>query len=218
MRQRRPKNLEEKIKKLSGYLIKDPESFKGDWRSGFDLPHASGRKLFLEIGSGKGRFINELALENKDDLFIGFEGQDTVILRALEKIPANGIKNLKMCQYYIKNFGSIFDRDELDGIYLNFSDPWPKERHEKRRLTSPGYLDGYADSLKAGSFIKMKTDNDGLFSYSVAEFKKHERFDILEYSEDLHTSEFNAEKTMTEYEKKFIRFGKNINYICVIRK
>ena len=218
MRQRRPKNLEEKIEKLSGYLVSDPESLKDDWRSVFDLAGTSERKLFLEIGSGKGRFISELAMRYKDDLFLGFEGQDTVILRALEKIRDNEISNLKMCQYYLNDFGDIFGNDELDGIYLNFSDPWPKERHEKRRLTSTDYLDGYAGSLKPGGFIKMKTDNDGLFSYSVDRFENHNDFDILEITEDLHDSEYNEGNIMTEYERKFLTFEKKINYICVIRK
>ncbi len=234
MRQRRPKNLEEKIALHDQFLISDPESLKGRWRSVFYMDDAAsaigtdaadaigtdatGRKLYLEIGCGKGQFINELAKSNKRDLFIGFEGQDTVILRALEKVKQNELLNLKMSQYYINDFDSIFGSNELDGIYLNFSDPWPKGRHEKRRLTSPRYLDGYFRALKPGGFIKMKTDNENLFSYSADQFESHCGFDILEISEDLHSSAFNEGNIMTEYEKKFIKYEKKINYIKVIRK
>ena len=229
MRQRRPKNLNEKIEKFNKYLVSDPENFKNNWLSAFNSVQISGTsdgdptanrilkttKLFLEIGSGKGKFITELAAENPQNLYIGFEGQDTVILRALEKISEKDLNNIVMCKYYINDFGDIFGCGELNGIYLNFSDPWPKARHEKRRLTSPGYLDVYAKSLVDSGFIKMKTDNKDLFDYSMEQFKLHSKLSILEYTEDLHHSVYNDENIMTEYEKKFSNFNKKINYVCV---
>jgi tRNA (guanine-N7-)-methyltransferase len=224
MRQRRPKNLDDKIEELNRYLIRNPESLKGNWQSAFQQEgaildsQADSPKLFLEIGSGKGRFINELALRNKEDNFIGIEGQDTVIIRALEKIRDNELTNLLMCQTYINDFSAFFSGDELDGIYLNFSDPWPKARHEKRRLSSPRYLDGYVKALKSGGLVEMKTDNDDLFSYSVEQFKNHSEFHIVDFTQDLHRSDFSETNIMTEYEKKFMNFGKKINYVSAMKK
>ena len=219
MRQRRPKNLEEKIIKHKSLLIDEPVAMKGKWRSAFNTStDTCTPKLYLEIGSGKGKFINQLAIRHQEDLFVGFEGQDTVIIRALEKIRSNELSNIKMCRQYINDFDEFFGSDELDGIYLNFSDPWPKDRHAKRRLTSHRYLPGYATSIKSGGFIKMKTDNDDLFAYSLEQFGKNHDFDIVETSEDLHNSELSKGNVMTEYEKKFSNFGKKINYVCVIRK
>lgn len=228
MRQRRPKNLEEKLYEHAQYLIDDPQGKKNNWRSVFEYyqqnlnndinKSGNDKPLFLEIGCGKGRFINELATRNPNDLFIGIEGQDTVILRALEKIKCEGLRNIKMCQYYIMDFSSVFGRNELDGIYLNFSDPWPKDRHEKRRLTSPRYLNGYSNSLKPNAFIKIKTDNHSLFQYSFNQLENHDEFEILEYTEDLHSSPYNEKNILTEYEAKFTNLNKKIKYICAKRK
>lgn len=224
MRQRRPKNLEEKIEELSVYLVETPACIKGMWRSVYSLSEPSdiktgalgnqGEKLFLEIGSGKGRFLTELALRNPEDFFLGFEVQRTVIIRALEKIRDNDLNNIRMCACKVEDIGSLFSEDELDGIYLNFIDPWPKDRHEKRRLTSKRYLDGYALSLKPGGFIRLKTDNDELFCYSVRQMESHKEFEITEMSDDLHDSEYNEDNIMTEYESKFSDIHEKINYIC----
>lgn len=218
MRQRRPKDLEEKLKAHEEYMVKNPEDLKGKWRSVFNIPGSADKKLFLEIGCGKGKFINELAQNNRDNLFLGFEGQDTVILRALEKAKKDELKNLMLCNHYINDFRQIFDQNELNGIYLNFSDPWPKDRHEKRRLTSPRYLHGYAASLVTGGFIRVKTDNVSLFEYSMTQFENHNGFDIIEVSDDLHQSQYNVGNIMTEYERKFSNFKRKINYICVEKK
>jgi len=219
MRQRRPKNLEEKMEKLQEYLISDPEAQRGKWRSDFPLTGSADRRLFLEIGSGKGRFINESALGNREDLYVGFEGRDAVMIRALEKVRNNGLDNLKLCECYIKDLDIFFDDDELDGIYLNFIDPWPKDRHKKRRLTSKRYLDGYAACLKQNGFLKIKTDNDTLFRYSVEQFELHDAFEISEITEDLHNSKYNKDNIMTEYELKFFSSEKKIKYIhAVIKK
>lgn len=243
MRQRRPKNLEKRIQDHSSYLVQDPKSCRGQWKSafchrgpdqdhsdpdnsgtdnsntecpGFGNPNAD-KKIFLEIGSGKGLFITQLAKRETDNLFIGFEGQDTVIIKALEKIREDDLENIRMCRHYIHDLGSIFAGDELDGIYLNFIDPWPKGRHEKRRLTAPGYLDEYAAGLKCGAYVKLKTDNDDLFKYSLESFEGHEAFSIAEICEDLHNSPLDAVNIQTEYEMKFANLNTKINYLCAVR-
>lgn len=213
MRQRRPKDLEQRIDELQDCIITNPQDYKNSWEDVF------GRKAdtYLEIGSGKGDFLNTLAELNPDKNYIGFEGMKSIILRAGEKLSANGSMNLVFCLGYVNDMNEYFKKKTISGIYLNFSDPWPKDRHEKRRLTSLKFLKGYADVLKPGGFLRMKTDNDDFFEYSVGMLEEYPAFETTKITGDLHDSEHANDNVLTEYEKRFINWNKTINFIEAIR-
>lgn len=211
MRQRKAKDLESRLERCSGYMVKSLS--EGFWDECFEEK----RELFLEIGCGKGNFIIKKACDNPDKNFIAAEGQETVILRALEKTASveNGgmkIENLKFMPFFIERIRDVFSENSLSGIYLNFSDPWPKARHAKRRLTHRKRLMDYAGVLKSGGFIEFKTDNDGLFEFSLEEIEACGG-KIEEMTRDLHRSGYLSRYTTTEYEEKFKSRGKNINYV-----
>jgi len=210
MRHRKAKNIEEKLNNYEPILVRDPENQKGDWRGVF----SDEKPIYLEIGCGKGKFISSLSFFYPERNFIGIEGNQTVALRALDKINNLDIVNIKIVPEFIRNPGDWFGEEELSGIYLNFSDPWPKERHLKRRLTSESYISGYQRILKPGGTIEIKTDNNMLFEFTlkVVESKKLE---IAELSRSLHKSELSAQKWTTEYEENFSRKGLEINYLKV---
>lgn len=211
MRQRKAKNLEEKLKACRDYIIEEP--VQGDYDRYFDEK----RPLFLEIGCGKGNFIIKKALDNPDKNFIAIEGQETVILRALEKVMSieDGVPNLKFMMTFVNGMDELFVEHQLEGIYLNFSDPWPKARHAKRRLTYRGRLLDYKWALKEGGFIEFKSDNDPLYDFTLEEI--HEAgLTIIEETRDLHRSGYESRYTTTEYEEKFKDRGKNINYVKVV--
>lgn len=210
MRQRKIKNLDEKIESLSHLIVDEPAIKKGSWKSIFE----NDNPLFLEIGCGKGRFITENAKTYKDKNFIGIEGQRSVLYRALNRAKDEDIANIRFVAGFVDNMADWFERNELDGIYLNFSDPWPKARHEKRRLTYGNRLLEYARAIKAGGFIQFKTDNDDLFEYTLEQVREN-RLAIRELSRDLHKSEYFEKNICTEYEEKFSLKGKNINYMLI---
>lgn len=210
MRQRKVKNIEEKLNGYEGIILQNPENNKGNWGRLFANEHPT----YLEIGCGKGRFISSLSLFYPKVNFIGIEGNQTVALRALEKIKALDINNVKIIPEFIRNPEDWFDGGELEGIYLNFSDPWPKERHLKRRLTSKSYLNGYKHILKPGGTLEVKTDNDSFFDFTLQVINSN-KIEILEISRDLHKSEFAAKGWITEYEEKFSAKGLRINYLKV---
>ncbi|MDO4485631.1 MAG: tRNA (guanosine(46)-N7)-methyltransferase TrmB [Bacillota bacterium] len=211
MRQRKAKNLKEKLERCSEYIIEAP--CPEACRTCFD----GEGPLFLEIGCGKGSFIIKKALENPDRNYIAVEGQETVLLRALEKameVPG-GIPNLKFMMTFIHSMDEFFEEGQLDGIYLNFSDPWPKARHAKRRLTWRGRLMDYKWALKPGGFIEFKSDNDQLYEFTMDEIEAA-GLDVAEKTTDLHSSSYESRLTTTEYEEKFRSRGKNINYVKVV--
>jgi tRNA (guanine-N7-)-methyltransferase len=208
MRQRNIKNLEEKLELNSACLINNPKDLKGRWLETF----GNNNPIYLEIGCGKGKFINSKAENNKDINFIAIEGQSNIALRALEKAEKSQIGNLRIFIDYVNDLKDYFQEGELQGIYLNFSDPWPKARHAKRRLTYRARLENYREVLKKDGYIEFKTDNDGLFEFTLEEIKEL-GLSVLEQTTDLHNSNFSAKDTTTEYEDKFSGFGKNINYV-----
>lgn len=165
----------------------------------------------LEIGCGKGKFITEMAKKYPNINFIGFERSESIILRAIQKAEEKDLPNLKFICADAKDIKDIFYKD-IDLIYLNFSDPWPKKRHAKRRLTSENFLKIYDDVFKDKKEIIMKTDNDNLFCFSVESFSKH-GFIIEEMCIDLHNSDI--ENIKTEYEEKFSKKGFTIKYVKV---
>ena len=213
MRQRNIKNLSERIEQNSRLLIEEPGDCKGRWAEIF----GNGNPIYLEIGCGKGNFITKHAFAEPNCNFIACEGQMSVVLRALEKAEASGSGNLRVFIDFVNDLEDYFEVGELSGIYLNFSDPWPKARHAKRRLTYRGRLQNYKKVLKPDGFIEFKTDNEGLFAFTLEEIEAC-GYEMIEMSRDLHgeAQGVHGEKSrcfMTEYEEKFSGQGKNINFV-----
>lgn len=156
----------------------------------------------------------EKAAADPEGFYIGVEGNENVILRAVEKLELSGLQNVRFVASYVENILDWFSPGELSGIYLNFSDPWPKPRHERRRLTHSDRLKGYMEALIPGGFIEFKTDNQELFLFTLDEIK---RLDLLvqEKTDNLHDSTYTAKETLTEYEEKFSSWGKNIFYVRI---
>ena len=210
MRQRKIKNLQEKIDVFSDYIICEPKEHRGELNRFFPAD----QPMYLEIGCGKGQFITRCARRYPVSNFIAVEGPQSVALRALEKAAEDEAENIRFILNYIDDLGDYFEPGELSGIFLNFSDPWPKDRHAKRRLTCRQKLRGYCRALKEGGFIQFKTDNEDLFSFTLEQIEE-EGLTIAEMSRDLHRSELAAENITTEYEDKFAGAGKNINYVKI---
>ena len=215
MRQRRLKDLDERMDNLKDWFFEDPEALKGHWNEYFvSKGREDGSKIFLEIGCGKGKFITGHAVACPENNYIALEGQESVIVRAMARAEELELENLAFLSVYMDDIRDYFENDEIDGIYLNFSDPWPKARHAKRRLTFRKFLERYRDIIKPGGFIEVKTDNDGLYDFSLEEAEAL-GYDITEKTRDLHNSEYSKENIMTEYEEKFSQRGKNINYLRI---
>lgn len=210
MRHRKVKNLDERIEANSQFLVENPMNCKGKWRELF----GNTGQLYLELGCGKGKFLTAKAMADPEANFIGIEGLDAVIVRGLEKAGTNDIANIRYVLEYVKDIRDFFEDGELDGIYLNFSDPWPKARHAKRRLTFGDTMLKYKQVLSDDGFIAFKTDNEGLFEFTLEEIDRL-GFEIKEMSRDLHNSNYAAKEFTTEYEEKFHSAGKNINYVLI---
>lgn len=193
------------------YYINNPNEYKGIWNKLF----GNDNPIKIEIGMGKGDFIIENALKYPNVNFIGIEKYDSVIVRAVQKSNELEISNLKLIRMDAMNINDVFDR-EIDTIYLNFSDPWPKDRHAKRRLTSPIFLSKYDSIFKEDKHLVMKTDNLDLFNYSLESIKEH-GYDICYVTNDLHSENID-DNIMTEYEKKFVMKGVKINKFDAIKK
>ena len=206
MRQRNVKNKQE-IMDNSSYLIINPREYCGKWKSIFK----NNNPIHVEIGTGKGNFIIGKALANPDINFIGIEKVDSIIARCLQKIPED-LTNLKIVRMNALEIEEVFNK-EIDTIYLNFSDPWPKKRWHKRRLTSEIFLKKYDSVFKKNNRIIQKTDNKDLFEYSIISFSQY-GYKIKEISLDLHNSEIEG-NIMTEYEEKFSKKGNPIYYVEV---
>ncbi len=205
LRLRNVKNKEEILENTT-YLEKDPESNIGKWKDVF----GNKNDIHIEIGMGKGDFIIEMALTHPDINFIGIEKYSSVLARAIEKLYDKEIPNLRLIRMDANYIEKVFDK-EVDTIYLNFSDPWPKKRHAKKRLTSDIFLEKYKNVFKKDNNIIMKTDNMNLFEYSLESLSRN-GYVLEKVSLDLHSSEIenNAE---TEYEKRFVAKGNKIYYV-----
>ena len=203
MRLRNVKNKKE-IMDNSSYLVKDPTLYKGRWKDYFN----NNNPIYIEIGMGKGKFIIDNAIHYPNINFIGIEKYDSVIAKGLQKIP-EGLDNLVMVRWDALNINDIFSK-EIDRIYLNFSDPWPKKRHHLRRLSSRVFLEKYEDIFKSSKIIEMRTDNRDLFQYSLVSFSEF-GYTLEKVSLDLHTDDMP--EITTEYEDKFSKDGLPIYYV-----
>ena len=208
MRLKNVKGAKERIE-ISKYLIKDPVSLKGKYKTLFK----NKKPIHLEIGTGKGDFLIGMASKYPDINFIGIEKYDSVLVRAIEKIDELELDNIFFIREDAFIVDEIFDH-EIEKLYLNFSDPWPKERHAKRRLTSPIFLKKYDAIFKKEKEIQMKTDNRKLFEYSVKSLTDY-GYKIEDISLDLHSDEVDIVET--EYEKKFVAKG-NVIYKVNVNK
>lgn len=182
---------------------------KGNWNTVF----GNTNPICIEVGMGKGRFITELAGQNPDKNYVGIEKYSSVLLRALEKretLPE--LTNLYFLRMDAEDLPEVFGKNEVSTIYLNFSDPWPKDRHAKRRLTSHEFLARYEKILKKDGTLEFKTDNKDLFDFSLEEMKNAEGWELTAFTYDLHHDVVLSEgNVMTEYEEKFSSIG---NPIC----
>ncbi|AUD13565.1 MULTISPECIES: tRNA (guanosine(46)-N7)-methyltransferase TrmB [unclassified Planococcus (in: firmicutes)] len=187
-------------------VIPNPEALKGKWHEEFGNDHP----IHIEAGSGKGRFITGMAQANPDINYIGIELFESVIVTALQGAlePEGGIPNLRLLQVNAQELETFFEAGEIDRVYLNFSDPWPKTRHAKRRLTHESFLKLYERVLPEGGEIHFKTDNRGLFEYSLTSISEYGML-LKDVSLDLHANEPEW-NIMTEYEEKFLKKGQPI--------
>ncbi len=205
MRLKKIKNAYEIIKN-SSYFVSNPEDYKNKWNKLF----CNNNKVELEIGMGKGDFLISKAISNPSINYIGLEKYDSVLVSAVKKLEELDLKNLKIINADAVNLTNIFGK-EINKIYLNFSDPWPKKRHAKRRLTHENFLSLYDKIFWGDINIEMKTDNDDLFDWSLESFVEH-GYELKEINRNI-----DAEHK-TEYERKFMSKGKNINYVNVYSK
>lgn len=189
------------------FSIQEPEQKKGKWAEVFGNDHP----IHIEVGMGKGQFIIEMARRNPEVNYIGIEKYSSVLVRAVEKLEDFEQNNLRLIRMDAENIEEVFDKDEVDRIYLNFSDPWPKDRHAKRRLTSRQFFARYDQILKKEGHLEFKTDNQDLFTFSLEEVPEA-GWKLDASTRDLHhDAVLNEGNVMTEYEEKFSSKG---NPIC----
>lgn len=209
MRLRNVKGAKEIIES-SNYVVLNYKEHKGKYNKllGNDNP------IYIEIGMGKGKFIIDNALKYPNINFIGIEKYDSVVVRAIQKLDNKDIPNLKIIRMDALEIDDVFDH-EISKIYLNFSDPWPKDRHAHRRLSSEIFLKKYDNIFKNIKNITMKTDNRKLFEYSVKSFVDYD-YKINDISLDLH-SDIYPDNIMTEYEERFVNKGNQIYMVDVTK-
>ena len=191
----------------SPFTIKDETEWKGRWNEVFGNDHP----IHIEIGMGKGQFIMTLAKEHPEINYVGIEKYSSVLVRALEKQQEMELPNIKFIRMEAENIAEVFAPDEVTRIYLNFSDPWPKDGHARRRITSVQFLQRYENILQKDGHLIFKTDNRDLFDFSLEQVEEAEHWILLNHTFDLHHSEYVEGNVMTEYEQRFVEKG---NAIC----
>lgn len=196
------------------YVFTEPAGMKGTWHQVF----GNHNPIYIEIGMGKGRFISTLAAQHPDINYVGIEKYSSVLLRAVEKQDELLLPNLRFIRMDAENICEVFDTAEVSRIYLNFSDPWPKDRHAKRRLTSRQFFARYDVILKKEGRVEFKTDNCALFDFSLEEVTAA-GWQLDAVTTDLHQDEaMNAGNVMTEYEERFSAAGNPICKLIAARK
>lgn len=199
----------------SVHVIQNPEENKGNWKKVF----GNQNPVRIEVGMGKGRFIMDMARLNPEYNYIGIEMYDSVLLRAVQKLEQSdeNLPNLYFIRMDARNLPEVFGKEEVDRIYLNFSDPWPKDRHAKRRLTSRQFLERYDQILTKEGQVEFKTDNRPLFEFSLEEIQAA-GWKLLAHTFDLHHDEDMIKgNVMTEYEEKFSSAGNSIHKLIAVR-
>ena len=204
MRRRKVKGADEKLLSYKDYVVRDNiESLKGNWNQLFK----NNNPIHAEFGTGRGKFLTTLAKQNPDINYIAFEIKEEVLIKGVEKAEQNNLKNIIFAWADVSKALDYFDTDELSRIYINFCDPWPKKRWAKRRLTHTNFLNMYKQILNKDGEIHFKTDNEGLFEFSLNEIASNDWM-LKNISLDLAKSEF--ENVTTEYEDKFMSQGLKI--------
>lgn len=218
MRLRGRKGIRESLEAQQDLVVLNPAQYKGKWASLF----GNDRPIHVEFGMGKGQFISQMSYKHQDVNFIGVDMYDELIRRASEKgrdvWAEEGVEtppNLKLALFNLEQVEEVFEPGELERIYLNFSDPWPKARHARRRLTHPRFLEKYSRILNARGEIHFKTDSVSLFEFSLNAFADF-GLQMTNISLDLHRDGLNEQFVMTEYETKFVGQGMNIHRCEVI--
>ncbi|HHT38598.1 MAG TPA: tRNA (guanosine(46)-N7)-methyltransferase TrmB [Mollicutes bacterium] len=209
MRLRKVKKADDIIAS-SSYFINNPSDYIGKWNELF----GNNNPLYIEIGMGKGNFLKEMALKHPNINFVGIEKYSSVIVRAVQKMDEVELPNVKLICVDALLLPTIFSK-EVDTIFLNFSDPWPKERHAKRRLTSDIFLNIYDKLFKDKKRIVLKTDNVKLYEYSMDQFENH-NYDIKVIKYDINS--MPEDNVMTEYEERFLNNNNSIHKIEAIKK
>ena len=197
----------------SYYVVKNPTEHKGKW----NLLFKNNNPTHIEVGMGKGQFLNSLAELNPNVNFVGIEKFSSVLIRAVEKVEKTQLKNLLYIRMDAEELTEVFEKEEIDKIYLNFSDPWPKDRHAKRRLTSTQFFERYEKILKRDGVVEFKTDNRLLFDFSLEQVPAA-GWKLKAYTFNLHQdTEMNEGNIMTEYEEKFSAKGNPIHKLIAFR-
>ena len=204
MRVRSRRGATELLEAHPQYVILNPADAKGRWQEIFGNDHP----IHVEVGSGKGAFVSGMAKANPEINYIGIDIQKSVLSYALDKVLATDVPNIKLLWVDGSDLTDYFEEGEIDRLYLNFSDPWPKKRHEKRRLTYQSFLATYQQILPENGEIHFKTDNRGLFEYSLVSFSQY-GMKLKGVWLDLHASDFE-DNVLTEYEQKFANKGQVI--------
>ncbi len=195
------------------WCIQEPEVQKGNWHSLFENEHP----IHIEIGMGKGQFLIALAEQNPDINYVGIEKYSSVLLRALQKLEETPLDNIRLIRMDAEDITAVFAPDEVDRIYLNFSDPWPKDRHAKRRLTSKEFFARYEQILKKDGLVEFKTDNVPLFDFSLEQVELAD-WKLFACTRDLHHDPaMNEGNIMTEYEARFSALGNPIHKLIACR-
>ena len=197
----------------SDYVIHEPQKYRGNWRAIFGNEHP----IRIEIGMGKGRFIMDLARMHPNINYVGIEKYSSVLLRGIQKMEAEPLPNLYFIRMEAEEITEVFGQEEVDRIYLNFSDPWPKDRHAKRRLPSREFLHRYDEILRKDGVIEFKTDNHDLFRFALDELEPA-GWHLNQMTENLHHNEEMMQgNIMTEYEEKFSSLGNPIYKYIISR-
>ena len=209
MRMRKKKHGRERLEALSSYLLSGPFLEPGRTAEAFPVQD---RPLMLEIGCGKGDFVLGMSARHPETNYVAMERVPDVLLAAVEKVAAVPVDSVRFLVGNAKNLLDYFAPATFDGIYLNFSDPWPKAGHVKRRLTYRDFLAPYRTVLKPGGFVALKTDNAALFSFSLESFSEN-GWRCEDITDDLHHSVWNRDNVVTEYERNFSEKGFSIHRV-----
>ncbi|GKX30249.1 tRNA (guanine-N(7)-)-methyltransferase [Vallitalea longa] len=211
----RLRNVKDSDKKISIHpkVVKNEKNYKGKWNKIFN----NDNPIHIEIGMGKGKFITTLAKNNPNINYIGFEKFTKVLVRALKNLEEEDLRNVLVIRMDAEEILDVFQEGEIDRIYLNFSDPWPKDRHDKRRLTHHNFLEKYEKILSPDGRICFKTDNKDLFEFSLEEIEKY-GWKVEKVTRDLHSNDNGEDNIMTEYEEKFVSMGIPISRLEAVKE